>query len=116
MLATVVSANHDHYIIDAGSKVLSSDLGPHGTDAVKDHGTAYSIEDYGSKAGGGRVARLSEEHGFIPRKDCNLVLGSMVRINPNHSCAVANLATDLAMVKGEEVIDHWAVDARGCVR
>ncbi len=116
VLATVVSANHDHYIIDAGSKVLSSDLGPHGTGAVKDYGTAYPVEDYDNKTGGGRVMKLSEEHGFIPRKDCNLVLGSMVRIIPNHACAVANLATDLIIAQGEDVVDRWGVDARGCVR
>ena len=116
VLATVVSTNHDHYIIDAGSKAFSSDLGPHGTDSVRDHGTAYTVEDYGSKAGGGRVVKLSEEHGFIPKKDCNLVLGSIVRIIPNHSCAVANLSKDLAIVRDDDVIDRWDVDARGCVR
>ena len=42
ILATVVSINNDYYIIDAGSKTLSSDLGPHGTN-IEGYGTGLLI-------------------------------------------------------------------------
>jgi D-serine deaminase-like pyridoxal phosphate-dependent protein len=115
-MATVVSANADYFIVDAGSKVLSSDAGAHGTGGATGYGTAYPLEHYAAKASGLTLAKLSEEHGFLRRADAGLTLGSRVRITPNHACPVANLAEELVVLReGQEAL-RWQVAARGCVR
>ena len=43
IVAAVISANNDYAIVDAGSKTLSSDLGPHGTKGVAGFGEAYEV-------------------------------------------------------------------------
>jgi D-serine deaminase-like pyridoxal phosphate-dependent protein len=122
--ATVVSVNDNHAIVDAGSKVLSSDGGPHGSQAMRGFGAAFPAA--GPLAGPLVVDRLSEEHGFVslvgdqqsslsgqhrPR------IGDRLRIYPNHSCPVANLADSLALVDEQSGSIRWvAVDARGLVR
>ncbi|WP_461209419.1 alanine racemase [Desulfocurvus sp. DL9XJH121] len=92
VLATVISRNKDWIICDAGSKTLSSDGGPHGAQAA-DFGLAYALgpdlEPMGEPL---YVRRLSEEHGWIERAGRDVPVGSRVRILPNHSCVVANLA------------------------
>jgi D-serine deaminase-like pyridoxal phosphate-dependent protein len=34
---------------------------------------------------------------------------------PNHACVVANLFNEVAVTRGDEVVDRWKVAARGCV-
>ena len=60
-----------------------------------------------------------------PRPRPNLLrtpaVGDLVRILPNHSCPVANLADELKAVSwdadGSDVdVATWPVSARGCVR
>jgi len=36
-----------------------------------------------------------------------------VRILPNHSCVVVNLADELLLCDGDHVVEHVRVDARG---
>ena len=61
------------------------------------------------------VLKLSEEHGFVARQNFDLPIGSMIRINPNHSCAVANLADFYTIVNDDQMIDRWEIIARGKV-
>lgn len=91
VLATVIGDNDEWVIVDAGSKILSSDGGPHGA-AASDFGLAFPVLSDGSLAEPLRVGRLSEEHGWLARGGLDLAIGSKVRILPNHSCVVANLA------------------------
>jgi D-serine deaminase-like pyridoxal phosphate-dependent protein len=114
VLATIVSANEQYFIIDAGSKVLSSDLGAHGTGGTAGYGTAYTLENYEGHANGLAIAKLSEEHGFVKRDGSNLSVGTRLRIIPNHACPVANLAEGLVVVK-EDGLAVWPVDARSKV-
>ena len=37
----------------------------------------------------------------------------MLRVVPNHVCATVNLAAELVVVAGGDVVDRWAVAARG---
>lgn len=90
VLATVVSVNEDWIIVDAGSKVLSSDGGAHGTQGA-DFGQAYPVMADGNLSRPLAVAKLSEEHGWLERNGTDLAVGTRVRILPNHSCPVANL-------------------------
>ena len=113
VLTTVISANDRYFIIDAGSKVLSSDLGAHGTGGNAGYGLGFRIDDLSREPL--RVVRLSEEHGFIEREG-DLPIGTKLRVIPNHACPVANLAERLTVVSNDEVVDQWAVAARAKVR
>jgi len=113
VLTTIISANDRYFIIDAGSKVLSSDLGAHGTGGNAGYGLAFRLDDPSGQPL--RVVRLSEEHGFVEREG-DLAIGTKLRVIPNHACPVANLAERLTVVSGDHVVDQWAVAARGKVR
>jgi D-serine deaminase-like pyridoxal phosphate-dependent protein len=114
--ATVVSMNQDYFIVDAGSKVLSSDLGAHGTGGTAGYGVAYSVNDYATRSSPVPVVRLSEEHGWLKRTESNLTIGSRVRILPNHACPVANLAASFIVLQSETPdVLRWPIEARGRV-
>ena len=116
VLATVVSRNADHLIIDAGSKVLTSDLGAHGTAGAGGYGIAFAVDQLPHQSGGLQVVRLSEEHGFIERAGSALKMGAKLRIIPNHACPIVNLADELVVVSDDHEVTRWPVAARGCVR
>ena len=115
VLATVVSINREYFIIDAGSKVLSSDQGAHGIAGMEGYGLAYPVDQFDDLSHEMTVLKLSEEHGFVARRNFDLPIGSMIRINPNHSCAVANLADFYTIVNDDQMIDRWEIIARGKV-
>ncbi|HMB47737.1 MAG TPA: D-TA family PLP-dependent enzyme, partial [Afifellaceae bacterium] len=82
VLVTVVSTPAaGRAVIDAGSKVLSSDL--LGLDG---HGHIIGRPDIA-------IAKLSEEHGHLdyPADAEPLTVGERLRIIPNHACVVSNL-------------------------
>lgn len=108
VVATVISANDDYAIVDAGSKTLSSDLGPHGTKGVAGFGEAYEIGGDGLPR---QVQKLSEEHGFVVQQGKPLKRGTRVLILPNHSCSVANLASHLCFLEHGHA-EYVPVDAR----
>jgi D-serine deaminase-like pyridoxal phosphate-dependent protein len=115
ILATVVSKNDDYYIVDAGSKILSSDTGAHGSGVDIGFGYAYPLEKYDKQGDFLVVCRLSEEHGFLKRnKTINLSIGQKVLILPNHSCAVINLADYVTAVYPNGNFQQWPIAARGC--
>ena len=116
VLATVVSRNPEYLIIDAGSKVLTTDLGAHGTAAVAEYGIAFAIDEPMSEGRALRLVRLSEEHGFVARAGRDLPIGTKLRVVPNHACPVANLADELVVVSGNAEVLRWHVGARGKVR
>ncbi len=113
VLATVVSCNDLYAIADAGSKILSSDRGPHGSDKVLGYGLARRLESPGSPAMG--VTHLSEEHAFIAHGGNRLRIGERLQIMPNHACSVANLAGKYAVVNESGDVEYWPVDAASCV-
>ncbi|MEG3110562.1 alanine racemase [Pantoea sp. T14] len=82
VITRVVAVNEHFAIVDAGSKMLSSDKGPHGTNAS---GFGIAVDGRGNTY---EVSKLSEEHGFIVYQAIRPVVGSLLRIFPNHSCAV----------------------------
>ena len=116
VVATIVSRNSDYLIVDAGSKVLSSDLGPHGSKGIEGYGVAFPLDSYGTAEGALQVAKLSEEHGFVRRDGADLPVGSRVRIVPNHACVVANLARSYLVVREDGRAEEWPVEASGLVR
>lgn len=89
-------------LLDAGTKVFSSDKTAQGL-----FGRAQDFRDLS-------VTRLSEEHGFLVGAGVDkLSLGQRLRIQPAHVCPVLNLASQVYLVRGEEVLEVWPVDARG---
>jgi D-serine deaminase-like pyridoxal phosphate-dependent protein len=107
VVATVVSRNSRYAIIDAGSKALSSDGGPHGT-VSKGFGLAVSADIAPGRFW--EVEKLSEEHGFVLCGAEDLAVGSRIRIFPNHACATIACFDAYGPKPGEP---SSLVDARG---
>jgi D-serine deaminase-like pyridoxal phosphate-dependent protein len=109
VLATVVSRPApDRAIVDAGTKVLSSDrLNAPG--APVDFGAIDQT--------GWPLVRASEEHGIVAvPPGASLRIGDQVRIVPNHVCPVVNLFDEAVVVEGDREIARWRVAARGLSR
>ena len=115
VMATVISKNKNYFIIDAGSKVLSSDTGAHGSKILTGFGTAYPADEYLKDKKKMEIVALSEEHGFIKRPGYDLPVGSRIRIIPNHACTVVNLTDSLIVHKENKITESWRVHARGKV-
>ncbi|CAN5508561.1 D-TA family PLP-dependent enzyme [soil metagenome] len=103
ILATVLDRPEEGLaLIDAGSKVFSSDKV--GTKLFARAFDPRSLE----------VVRVSEEHGFLTGEGVDdLTLGQRIRFQPAHVCPVVNLASRVYFVRGEEVLEEVRVDARG---
>jgi D-serine deaminase-like pyridoxal phosphate-dependent protein len=111
-LATVVSTPATaRAVLDAGAKVL----GPERPPWVPGHGLLP-----GRPAA--RVTGLWEHHAVV---DMTATLeaglpplrrGDRVAVVPNHVCTAVNLARELHVVAGGEVVDRWAVAAAGANR
>ncbi|MCP8940392.1 alanine racemase [Alsobacter sp. SYSU M60028] len=106
IVATVVSRpTPTRVIIDAGSKVFSSDL--------------MGFEDYGVVLGapGARLEKLSEEHGHLALSAPSPTpgIGDRLTIIPNHACAVTNLTDRFVTLGPDGRLGSLPVDARGKV-
>ena len=103
VLATVVDRPESGLaLIDAGSKMFGSDKTSSGL-------MARCLELPRLV-----VRRVSEEHGFLSGEGVDdLALGDRLRFIPAHICPVVNLASQVAVVQGERLVDRWPVDARG---
>lgn len=105
---TVVSnAVPGQFVIDAGSKTLTSDkCGP-----APDSGHGYVIEYPAAK-----IVKLTEEHGQVDSRACEKTpkVGERVTVIPNHICPCVNLQ-DQIWWREEKEIRPIHVDARGKV-
>ena len=110
VIATVVAHNDHHFIVDAGSKSLSSDLGAHGSGSGG-FGLAVSVDEATSQMW--EIERLSEEHGFVRFRDTPPPVGSRVRIFPNHSCAVIAQFGQFTLRQSDGRTRTLPVEARG---
>ena len=105
--ATVVSRpTATRAIIDAGSKVLTSDQ--------------YGMPGYGHvlEYSGAQITALSEEHGTVDLTDCRERprVGDVVQVVPNHCCVVTNMVDEIYGVRQGRLEVVWPVAARGRVR
>lgn len=105
VVATVVSRpTSNRAIIDAGSKVLTSDL--------------LGFSGYGLVVGGPdiEIKALSEEHGIlISNGDIPLKFGDRIEIIPNHVCVVSNMFDEIWVKKANGTLERMKVEARGRV-
>lgn len=104
VVATVVSTpTANRAVIDAGSKVLTSDL--LGLDG---HGLVIGRPDI-------RIDMLSEEHGRLSSDGpIGLAVGDRVQIIPNHACVVTNMMDHVYLRQGDR-LRETPVAARGKV-
>ncbi len=106
--ATVVStAVPGQFVIDAGTKTLTSDrCGP-----APDSGHGYVVEYPQAK-----IVKLTEEHGQVDSRACDRTpkVGERVTIVPNHICPCVNLQSTVYFAQGDHAIPT-SVDARGKV-
>jgi D-serine deaminase-like pyridoxal phosphate-dependent protein len=107
VLSTVVSRpTADRAVLDAGSKVLTSDL--------------YFMKGYGHvmEHPEAAITHLSEEHAVVDLSACpeRPAVGDVVNVVPNHCCVVTNMVDELYGVRGGAVEVVWPVAARGAVR
>jgi D-serine deaminase-like pyridoxal phosphate-dependent protein len=110
VVATVVSRSQPgEAVIDAGSKVLSSDKKL----------TAGSDATYGEVAGDSecQIVRISEEHAILSGGRAGVLsVGDRVAIIPSHVCPVINLADRVSVIGIGDGIQDQIVDARGMSR
>jgi D-serine deaminase-like pyridoxal phosphate-dependent protein len=105
VLATVISTpTPARAVVDAGSKVLTSDL--------------LGFPDFGHVLGHPEtsIVGLSEEHGILKvDPDNQLKIGERIRIVPNHVCVVSNMFDDVWIENEDQSLVQMKIDARGCV-
>jgi D-serine deaminase-like pyridoxal phosphate-dependent protein len=105
IFTTVVSrGGAERGILDAGSKVFTTDTG-------------WGLKGYGHilEHPEAEVARFAEEHGFLDLARCNdrPKVGDILTVIPNHVCPVVNVVGSLVLTRGDEIIEHIEVEARG---
>ena len=111
VIATTIVSRPDpgRVVVDAGSKVLTSDrmIVP---DPPVSFGAVAGHEDW-------HLVRLSEEHGVIEvPPDAEAAVGDRLAVVPNHVCPAVNLANEVTVVEDGAVVGRWPVAARGLVR
>lgn len=96
----------DRLVLDAGSKMLSTD-GP----LAGSYGLIVEHPDW-------RIIRLSEEHAVValPEEPGRIDIGRIVSVIPNHVCTVMNLQNRVIALRHGKVETTLAVTARGGTR
>jgi len=104
VLVTVVDKpTADLALIDAGTKVFSSDKSRSGIS-----GREITLRSIVMEKG-------NEEHGYLRGEELDQVsIGQRLRFVPAHICTVINLTSTVQVVRGDEVVAQWDVEARGC--
>ena len=103
VVATVVARPEpNRIIIDAGSKTLARD-----PSRLGGHGLVIGHENL-------VIHTLSEEHGTVEViGECDLKIGDIVQIVPNHICPVINLADEIYGFRGGRLETVIPVLGRG---
>jgi D-serine deaminase-like pyridoxal phosphate-dependent protein len=115
--ATVVStAQPGRFVVDAGSKALSSDR----VDFLPGFGVVVGAAGRGAAGAAAEpdgpdavVVRLSEHHGVVETARRRPDIGDVVAVVPNHVCPVVDHFDHYVVVRDGVVVDRWPVDARG---
>ena len=108
VLITVTSkhAERGTAAINAGSKILSRDIGGHGTEAVKGYGM---VKGHPKAV----ITSISEEVGLMDiHEESGIEIGSKIFVIPNHACSV-NTQTNYLIGYRDGVVEKAVkVDAR----
>ena len=95
VLCTVISADEDHFVIDAGVKSLCPDQDMPAIDG-------FTAE----------CTKINEEH-MIFYGPHNYKVGDMVKVIPGHCCSTVNLYDTIHFAVEEEIVETLAVTSRG---
>lgn len=114
VLARVVSRPAaDRIILDCGSKTLTNDQA-RGWGQTAGYGAVLQALDASVPDPALSIDRLSEEHATVGVSGSSpLKPGDLVRVVPNHSCVVSNLADAVWLVDGGDVLERISISARG---
>ena len=107
VMASVVSS-HDsagRAIVDAGALALSKDSGPPDGLAAG-MGNLFDDYDAGMLHPEAHLLGVSQEHGVLSE---SRPVGERVRILPNHSCLTTACFDEMFAVRGEAVVDRFAI-------
>ncbi|MBI2761811.1 MAG: hypothetical protein HYX51_10345 [Chloroflexi bacterium] len=63
-----------------------------------------------------KVSRLSEEHGHITVGDAVITPGMKIELIPSHGDTTLNLHSEYYVVRGDEVVAIWAIEAARAFR
>ena len=103
--AVVSHQESSRAVIDASAKALALDKGL----GIAARGHGWVVEHPGII-----VERLSEEHGWLQLEDGETVqIGDRLEVIPNHACVVTNLFNEVAVTRGDQLVDTWKVAGRG---
>jgi D-serine deaminase-like pyridoxal phosphate-dependent protein len=94
LLTTVIARHGDYAVIDAGMKSLTNEFGP-------PRGKDLPVQ----------VLRLSEEHGHISVGDADIRPGMKIELIPSHGDTTLNLHSSYHVVRGDEIVDTWSIEA-----
>ncbi len=105
VLATVVGSypERGEAIIDAGALALSKDVSPEHLDPNFGYGIVCDVALHPLAA---RLVSLSQEHGKV-KMAAPPVVGTRVRIVPNHSCLTAAMYDRYHVIDGDAIVDEW---------
>jgi len=97
ILATVISRRPAWYVLDAGSKAISSDFGmPIIRNRPQD-----------------RVIKLAEEHTKVETDESAVRIGARIEVIPTHCCATMNLHRQCVAVRQGVIEAVWPIEASG---
>jgi D-serine deaminase-like pyridoxal phosphate-dependent protein len=116
VLASVVSHQRgaDHAVVDAGALALSKDTGPYDPALARGFGPVLRGLTGHELDAALAVRGLSQEHGMVGGAGAadvegRLAVGEKIRILPNHSCLTVAMFDEYQVVRGEEIVDRWAI-------
>jgi len=99
LLTTVIARRGDHAIADAGMKSLTMEFGfPEGKDLPV------------------KVSMLSEEHAHIAVGGSEVAPGMKIELVPSHNDTTINLHSEYYVVRGDEVVAVWPIEAARAFR
>ncbi|HUO06371.1 MAG TPA: DSD1 family PLP-dependent enzyme [Candidatus Binataceae bacterium] len=99
LLTTVISRHGDHAIADCGMKSLTNEFGP-------PKGRDLPVE----------VMMLSEEHAHLLVGAAEITPGMKIELIPSHNDTTINLHSEYNVVRGDEVIAVWPIEAARAYR
>jgi len=98
VLATVISAQRDHFVVDVGVKGVAHEYGP---PQVLGH-PELEIPVF-----------RGEENTVVRGVNHGKRVGDRIHVSPSHACATCNLYQQMVVREGDEVKEVWPISARG---
>lgn len=99
LLTTVVTVRDGLAILDCGLKSLTMEFGP-------PRGKDLPVE----------ILRLSEEHAHLKLNGADLHAGEKIELVPSHGDTTLNLHDAYNVVRGDEVVARWPIEAARAYR